>query len=622
MSADASARTAHCSAFSRSPHCIGPRSSRTRAVAAVRAPRRGRAPSRRGSGRPPRAAAPGRPGPRPRPRSQRSAVVGVGARRRAAGGRRRQPVAALAAEEGRVGDVEQRLPAAQRRTRARGAGIAGQRGATRSASPSTSAASSARARGRDRARAAPRASSRRPLVAHSTSVRARSPRAPAACASRTSAGQLRAPSSRAIASCASASRGAARRRAPPPARARAPRRRRRAPRSAAPWPRAARGRDRQAVRPSRSPPEGRRSAARQEVDRTGWHVAVTASRWAWGPARGPGAPSRAKPTLPPVRRRLARRARRVRRAMRDARAMSPRRTDRAVAEAAPLEAAKAAAGARGSGSQDPLVGELRRAGLLPLLVLHFLGERAVVWRAAHGAGRRGQRRPHRRQPEHDVPAAARARGAGARGRRVGAPRAPLAALLSPHRRRARPSAGGCRPSWGRAWRTSPPASTSSAASCAGWLMGRVRASVAIAALASEAEALWYDTTRWATFVDGMHHIARAGGRLAAPGGARAVGLAAGRARPRAGARGRLRRARGPDHRRRGREDPRHPARDASRRPRRGSPSRSSSTTRRRSSGPAWRSWTCCSSAARSASRCERTLRRFRTEVAAEREGSI
>ncbi|MCW3009679.1 MAG: PadR family transcriptional regulator, partial [Solirubrobacterales bacterium] len=32
--------------------------------------------------------------------------------------------------------------------------------------------------------------------------------------------------------------------------------------------------------------------------------------------------------------------------------------------------ARAAAG--GSGSADPLVGELRRAGLLPLLVLHFL----------------------------------------------------------------------------------------------------------------------------------------------------------------------------------------------------------------------------------------------------------
>jgi PadR family transcriptional regulator, regulatory protein PadR len=56
--------------------------------------------------------------------------------------------------------------------------------------------------------------------------------------------------------------------------------------------------------------------------------------------------------------------------------MTPRRTDRAVAEAAPLEAAKAAAGARGAGSQDPLVGEMRRAGLLRLLVLHFLRDEA------------------------------------------------------------------------------------------------------------------------------------------------------------------------------------------------------------------------------------------------------
>jgi PadR family transcriptional regulator, regulatory protein PadR len=47
-------------------------------------------------------------------------------------------------------------------------------------------------------------------------------------------------------------------------------------------------------------------------------------------------------------------------------------THRAVAQAAPLETARAAAGARGAGSQDPLVGELRRAGLLPLLVLHLL----------------------------------------------------------------------------------------------------------------------------------------------------------------------------------------------------------------------------------------------------------
>jgi PadR family transcriptional regulator PadR len=58
--------------------------------------------------------------------------------------------------------------------------------------------------------------------------------------------------------------------------------------------------------------------------------------------------------------------------------MSRRRTEQAVAEAAPLEAARAAAGSKtrtaGAGSSDPLVGELRRAGLLPLLVLHFLGD--------------------------------------------------------------------------------------------------------------------------------------------------------------------------------------------------------------------------------------------------------
>ena len=39
-------------------------------------------------------------------------------------------------------------------------------------------------------------------------------------------------------------------------------------------------------------------------------------------------------------------------------------------------------------------------------------------------------------------------------------------------------------------------------------MGRVRASIDVPALASEAEALWYDTTRWPTFIDGLHHVAR------------------------------------------------------------------------------------------------------------------
>jgi DNA-binding PadR family transcriptional regulator len=57
--------------------------------------------------------------------------------------------------------------------------------------------------------------------------------------------------------------------------------------------------------------------------------------------------------------------------------MAQRATEKAVADAAPLDAARAAAGARatrggGPGTSDPLLGELRRAGLLPLLVLHFL----------------------------------------------------------------------------------------------------------------------------------------------------------------------------------------------------------------------------------------------------------
>ncbi len=54
------------------------------------------------------------------------------------------------------------------------------------------------------------------------------------------------------------------------------------------------------------------------------------------------------------------------------------RTEQAVAETAPLEAARAAAGARagraGAGAGDPIAGELRRAGVLPLLVLHLLGD--------------------------------------------------------------------------------------------------------------------------------------------------------------------------------------------------------------------------------------------------------
>ena len=38
-------------------------------------------------------------------------------------------------------------------------------------------------------------------------------------------------------------------------------------------------------------------------------------------------------------------------------------------------------------------------------------------------------------------------------------------------------------------------------------MGKARASVRLAGFrASEAEALWYDTSRWPTFVDGFAHV--------------------------------------------------------------------------------------------------------------------
>ena len=58
--------------------------------------------------------------------------------------------------------------------------------------------------------------------------------------------------------------------------------------------------------------------------------------------------------------------------------MSERDTRDAVADAAPLDAARSAAGAAPAQGPvkggDPLVGELRRAGLLPALVLHLLAD--------------------------------------------------------------------------------------------------------------------------------------------------------------------------------------------------------------------------------------------------------
>jgi Polyketide cyclase / dehydrase and lipid transport len=42
-------------------------------------------------------------------------------------------------------------------------------------------------------------------------------------------------------------------------------------------------------------------------------------------------------------------------------------------------------------------------------------------------------------------------------------------------------------------------------------MGRVKAEVRVAVLASAAEELWYDTARWPTFVDGLAHVSKVEG---------------------------------------------------------------------------------------------------------------
>ena len=64
--------------------------------------------------------------------------------------------------------------------------------------------------------------------------------------------------------------------------------------------------------------------------------------------------------------------------------MPSRKTTQAAAEAASVDEARAAVDAtgatpgsgagRGPGGTDPLIGDLRRAGLLPLLVLHFVSQ--------------------------------------------------------------------------------------------------------------------------------------------------------------------------------------------------------------------------------------------------------
>ena len=48
-------------------------------------------------------------------------------------------------------------------------------------------------------------------------------------------------------------------------------------------------------------------------------------------------------------------------------------------------------------------------------------------------------------------------------------------------------------------------------------MGRASASIDVPGLASEAEALWYDPVRWATWVDGFGHVVELSGTWPAEG---------------------------------------------------------------------------------------------------------
>jgi uncharacterized membrane protein len=48
-------------------------------------------------------------------------------------------------------------------------------------------------------------------------------------------------------------------------------------------------------------------------------------------------------------------------------------------------------------------------------------------------------------------------------------------------------------------------------------VSRVRATIQVPGLAHEAEDLWYDTSRWPTFIDGLHHVERVEGDWPRPG---------------------------------------------------------------------------------------------------------
>ena len=231
--------------------------------------------------------------------------------------------------------------------------------------------------------------------------------------------------------------------------------------------------------------------------------------------------------------------------------MPRRETEEAVARAAPIEAALAATGARdvaahgpaaqlaGSGSGDPVAGELRRAGILPLLVLELLAQAPSYGnRLIDGIGELSGGllavNPNTMYPllrrleddglvtgswEHEqrrsrrfyeiTPAGELER---ERLREDVAPR--LAAVaLSVERLRAALEPG-----------DPGPASH----------MSRARAGIEVPGRSvAQAEALWYDTARWASFVDGLAHIYAVEGEHPQAGVGRQVGVVPRRARARA-----------------------------------------------------------------------------------------
>ena len=160
---------------------------------------------------------------------------------------------------------------------------------------------------------------------------------------------------------------------------------------------------------------------------------------------------------------------------------------------------------KGAGSGDPLIGDLRRAGLLPLLVLHFAAREPaygnqLIDRIEALTGGALHVNPNTMYPL--------LRSLEAQGLVAGEWEHPERRSRRFYRATddgPRGAAAGCPASSARGWTGSPPRSTRSATELAS-LMGRAKASISVPGRAAEAEALWYDPHRWQAWVDGFGHV--------------------------------------------------------------------------------------------------------------------